>query len=65
MLETDRGEYRATVVVGADGSNSVVRRFVIPQEATHTARLLEIVTEPRPDPARSGVPGPPAPAATA
>ena len=49
MLETDRGEYRATVVVGADGSNSVVRRFVVPHEATHTARLLEIVTEPRPE----------------
>ena len=48
LLETDRGEYRAAVVVGADGSKSVVRRFVIPQEATHTARLLEIVTEPRP-----------------
>jgi flavin-dependent dehydrogenase len=48
VLETDRGEYRAAVVVGADGSNSVVRRFVVPHEATHTARLLEIVTEPRP-----------------
>ncbi len=47
-LETDRGDYRAAVVVGADGSNSVVRRLVVPQEATHTARLLEIVTEPRP-----------------
>ena len=49
LLETDQGEYRATVVVGADGSNSVVRRFVVPHEATHTARLLEIVTEPRPE----------------
>jgi electron transfer flavoprotein-quinone oxidoreductase len=49
VLETDQGEYRAGVVVGADGSNSVVRRFVVPHEATHTARLLEIVTEPRPE----------------
>jgi flavin-dependent dehydrogenase len=49
LLETDQGEYRALAVVGADGSNSVVRRFVVPQEATHTARLLEIVTEPRPE----------------
>jgi len=49
VLETDQGEYRAAVVVGADGSKSIVRRFVIPQEATHTARLLEIVTEPRPE----------------
>ena len=48
LLETERGAFRARVVVGADGSNSVVRRFVIPQEATHTARLLEIVTEPLP-----------------
>ena len=48
LLETDQGEYRAGVVVGADGSKSVVRRFVIPQESTHSARLLEIVTEPRP-----------------
>jgi len=49
VLETDRGEFRATVVVGADGSNSVIRRFVLPCEGTHTARLLEIVTEPRPE----------------
>ncbi|MGA2489546.1 MAG: NAD(P)/FAD-dependent oxidoreductase, partial [Anaerolineales bacterium] len=49
VLETDQGEYRATVVVGADGSKSVIRRLVVPHESTHTARLLEIVTEPRPD----------------
>jgi flavin-dependent dehydrogenase len=49
VVETDQGEYHAQVVVGADGSNSVVRRFVVPHEATHTARLLEIVTEPRPE----------------
>ena len=49
VLETDRGEFYGTVVVGADGSNSVIRRFVLPHEGTHTARLLEIVTEPRPE----------------
>jgi flavin-dependent dehydrogenase len=49
VLETDQGEYRASVVVGADGSNSVIRRAVVPHEATHTARLLEIVTEPKPE----------------
>ena len=49
LLETDQGEYRASVVVGADGSKSVVRRLVVPRESTHTARLLEIVTEPRPE----------------
>jgi menaquinone-9 beta-reductase len=49
VLETDRGEYRASVVVGADGSKSVVRRLVVPHESTHSARLLEIITEPRPE----------------
>jgi flavin-dependent dehydrogenase len=49
VLDTDQGQYRASIVVGADGSKSVVRRAVVPQEKTHTARLLEIVTEPRPE----------------
>jgi flavin-dependent dehydrogenase len=49
VLDTGQGEYRAAVVVGADGSKSVVRRLVVPRETTHTARLLEIVTEPRPE----------------
>jgi flavin-dependent dehydrogenase len=48
VMETDQGEYNATIVVGADGSNSIVRRAIIPIEKTHTARLLEIVSEPRP-----------------
>ena len=48
-LETDKGDYRARVVVGADGSNSVIRRAVIPHEDIHVARLLEIATEPKPE----------------
>ena len=48
-VETEAGILRAQVVVGADGSKGVVRRAVVPREETHTARLLEIVTEPRPD----------------
>jgi flavin-dependent dehydrogenase len=48
-VETDSGTFSAQIVVGADGSASVVRRAVIPREQTHTARLLEIVTEPRPE----------------
>jgi geranylgeranyl reductase family protein len=48
-LETDRGEYHAAVVIGADGSNSVVRRAIIPHENLHVARLLEVVTEPKPE----------------
>jgi flavin-dependent dehydrogenase len=49
VVTTDRGEYNAVAVVGADGSNSLVRRAIIPHEDTHVARLLEIVTEPRPE----------------
>jgi flavin-dependent dehydrogenase len=49
VVRTDRGEYHAEVVVGADGSNSVVRRAIIPHEDLHVARLLEIVTEPKPE----------------
>jgi flavin-dependent dehydrogenase len=48
-LETDRGEYHANIVVGADGSNSVIRRTVVPHEDTHVARLLEIATQPKPE----------------
>lgn len=49
VIHTDKGDYHASVVVGADGSKSVVRRAVVPEEKTHTARLLEVVTEPRPE----------------
>ncbi|HEY5158105.1 MAG TPA: NAD(P)/FAD-dependent oxidoreductase [Anaerolineales bacterium] len=48
-LETDSGTLSAEVVVGADGSASIVRRAVIPREDTHTARLLEIITKPQPE----------------
>jgi flavin-dependent dehydrogenase len=49
LVITDQGEYQAAVVVGADGSNSLVRRAIIPHEDQHVARLLEIVTEPNPE----------------
>jgi flavin-dependent dehydrogenase len=48
-VETDAGTFSAQVVVGADGSKGVVRRAVIPHEGQHVARLLEIVTEPKPE----------------
>jgi flavin-dependent dehydrogenase len=48
-LETDTGRFCAQIVVGADGSTSIVRRAIIPHEHTHTARLLEIVTETHPE----------------
>jgi len=44
-VATNGGEYRAKVVVGADGSNSLIRRSIIPREELHVARLLEVVTE--------------------
>jgi len=40
---TDQGEYRAQVVVGADGSNGVTRRCVLPDAPVHTARVLEVL----------------------
>jgi flavin-dependent dehydrogenase len=49
LVKTDREDYPATIVVGADGSKSVVRRAVVPHEKAHTARVLEIVTEPQPE----------------
>jgi flavin-dependent dehydrogenase len=41
---TDQGEFRAQVVVGADGSNGVTRRCVLPDAPIHTARVLEVLT---------------------
>jgi flavin-dependent dehydrogenase len=43
-VETDAGRLRAQVIVGADGSNGIVRRCVFPDAPVHTARVLEILT---------------------
>jgi flavin-dependent dehydrogenase len=43
-VETDRGVFRASVVVGADGSNGVTRRCIFPDAPVHTARVLEVIT---------------------
>jgi flavin-dependent dehydrogenase len=43
-VTTDRGELRARVVVGADGSNGITRRCVLPEAPVHTARALEVLT---------------------
>ena len=47
---TDQGDFRAqvVVVVGADGSNGITRRCVLPNAPVHTARLLEVLTPTRP-----------------
>ncbi|HEU4745536.1 MAG TPA: NAD(P)/FAD-dependent oxidoreductase [Anaerolineales bacterium] len=44
MVETDQGNFRAQVVVGADGSNGVTRRCIFPTSPVHTARVLEVLT---------------------
>lgn len=47
-VETDLEMFRATVVVGADGSNGVTRRCIFPNAPVYTARVLEIITPPYP-----------------
>jgi flavin-dependent dehydrogenase len=42
-LETDRGTYRAHVVVGADGAASVVRRAIVHDRVSRLSRLLEVL----------------------
>ena len=42
-VETDQGIFRAQVVVGADGSNGITRRCIVPKASIHTARVLELV----------------------
>jgi menaquinone-9 beta-reductase len=43
-VETDQESFRAQMVVGADGSNGVTRRCVLPNASVQTARVLEIIT---------------------
>jgi len=43
-VETDQGDFRALVVIGADGSNGVTRRCIFPHVQVHTARVLEVLT---------------------
>ncbi len=46
LVSTDQGDYHAQVVVGADGSNSIVRRCVFPEAAVYTSRALEVLAPP-------------------
>ncbi len=46
IVMTSHGEFRSQVLVGADGSNGIVRRCILPDEATHTARTLETLAPP-------------------
>ena len=43
-VETDKGSFTSRIVVGADGSNGVTRRCILPNEPVHTARVLEVMT---------------------
>ena len=52
-VETDAGTFCAQIVVGADGSNGITRRCVLPDAPVHTARVLEVLTPtypPKPPP---------------
>ncbi|MCG3142073.1 MAG: Kynurenine 3-monooxygenase [Anaerolineae bacterium] len=51
-LQTDAGELRARVVIGADGANSVVRQKLGLTRSDRIARLMEILT-PTPDAAQT------------
>ena len=43
-VETDQGNFRAQFIVGADGSNGVTRRCILPNAPIQTARVLEVIT---------------------
>lgn len=43
LVDTDAGTFEAAVVVGADGSNGIVRRSILPGAPIHTARALEVL----------------------
>src|SRR5512146_2835478 len=43
-VETHQGTLRARIVVGADGSNGVTPRSVLPEAPVHTERDLELIT---------------------
>ena len=47
-IETDQENFRAQVVVGADGSNGITRRCICPNAPVYTARVLEVITPSHP-----------------
>ncbi len=49
-IETNQDDFRARVVVGADGSNGVTRRCLFPNAQVNTARVLEVLTPTSPLP---------------
>jgi len=57
IVETDAGTFTAQIVVGADGSNGLTRRCILPNESIHTARVLEVLTPTQPSPKSNGFGG--------
>lgn len=47
-VQTDRGNFRGRVVIGADGATSIVRKLVDPNAPTRLARLVELYTPAEP-----------------
>jgi flavin-dependent dehydrogenase len=43
-VKTDQEDFRALIVIGADGSNGITRRCVLPNAPVYTARVLEVIT---------------------
>ena len=50
IVETDAGTFSAQIMVGADGSNGITRRYILPNDSIHTARVLEVLTPSQPPP---------------
>jgi len=42
-IETDQGTFHAQIIVGADGSNGITRRAILPNAPVYTARVLEVI----------------------
>jgi flavin-dependent dehydrogenase len=43
-VKTDQEDFRAQIVIGADGSNGITRKCVLPNAPAYTARVLEVIT---------------------
>jgi flavin-dependent dehydrogenase len=50
IVETDAETFAAQIVVGADGSNGITRRRILPNDSIHTARVLEVLAPSQPPP---------------
>jgi len=43
IVETSQGTFHAQIIVGADGSNGIIRRSIFPKDPVYTARVLEVL----------------------